>query len=147
MPLERKSMEPIAAQVAPDKVQAKHQSLHRFIADAPWHDVPVLDVTGKQAMPALLKHGGVEATIVDDSGIPKQGNPSVGVARQYCGQLGKVSNCQVAVSLSLVNRWMSLPIAFDLYLPKEWVNDQARRKKVGVPQEVEFRTKPQSALG
>jgi SRSO17 transposase len=68
-------------------------------------------------VPALVRHGGVEATIVADTGLPKQGTQSVGVQRQYGGQLGKVCNCQVAVSLSLVNQWASLPIAFDLYLP------------------------------
>jgi len=147
LPIERKSMEPIAAQVAPDKVPAKHQSLQQFITDAPWRDASVLDVARHYALPALLGHGGVEATIVDDTGFPKQGQHSVGVDRQYCGQLGKVCNCQVAVSLSLVNSWISLPIAFDLYLPKEWAHDPARREKAGVPKEVEFRTKPQIALG
>jgi SRSO17 transposase len=146
LPIERKSMEPIAAQVAPDKVPAKHQSLQQFITDAPWRDAPVLGVARKYALPALLRHGGVEATIVDETGIPKQGQHSVGVDRQYCGQLGKVCNCQVAVSLSLVNQWMSLPIAFDLYLPEVWANDPARREEAGVPKEIEFRPKPQIAL-
>lgn len=146
LPIERKSIEPIAAQVAPDKVPAKHQSLQQFITDAPWRDKPVLGTARKYALPALLRHGGVEATIVDDTGIPKQGQYSVGVDRQYCGQLGKVCNCQVAVSLSLVNQWTSLPVAFDLYLPEVWAQDQARREKAGVPKETEFHTKPQIAL-
>jgi SRSO17 transposase len=146
LPIERKSIEPIAAQVAPDKVPAKHQSLQQFIADAPWRDQPVLGMARKYALPALLRHGGVQATLVDDTGIPKQGQHSVGVDRQYCGQLGKVCNCQVAVSLSLVNEWLSLPIAFDLYLPAVWAEDPARREKAGVPQEIGFRTKPQIAL-
>jgi SRSO17 transposase len=147
LPVERKSMEPIAAQVAPEKVKAKHQSLQQFITDAPWRDRPVLGVAYRYAAPALERHGGVEATLVDDTGIPKQGRHSVGVARQYCGQLGKVCNCQVAVSLSLVNQSASLPIAFDLYLPKEWASDATRREKAGVPEEVKFRTKQQIALG
>jgi SRSO17 transposase len=146
LPIARKSIEPIAAQLAPDKVPAKHQSLQQFIADAPWRDRPVLGVARQYALPALLRHGGVQATLVDDTGIPKQGQHSVGVDRQYCGQLGKVCNCQVAVSLSLVNQWLSLPIAFDLYLPAVWAEDPARREKAGVPPEVEFRTKPQIAL-
>ena len=146
LPLERKSIEPIAAAVAPSKTKAKHQSLQQFITDAPWRDSAVLTAVRNYALPALLAHGQVEATILDDTGLPKQGKHSVGVARQYCGELGKVANCQVGVSLSLVNRWSSLPIAFDLYLPKEWANDQERRKKVGVPAKVEFRTKPQIAL-
>jgi len=146
LPLERKSMEPMAAAVAPANAKAKHQSLQQFITDAPWRDEPVLGVARDSALPALLAHGGVEATLVDETGLPKQGNHSVGVQRQYCGQLGKVCNSQVAVSLSLVNQWASLPIAFDLYLPREWADDPERRKKAGVPEEIEFRTKPQMAL-
>lgn len=146
LPVERKSIEPIAAQVAPDKAKAEHQSLQQFITDAPWRDGPVLGVARNYALPALLKHGGVEATIVDETGLPKKGKHSVGVARQYCGQLGKVENCQVAVSLSLANQWMSLPIAYQLYLPEEWAKDPDRRKKAGVPEEIKFRTKPQIAL-
>lgn len=146
LPVERKSMEPIAAQVAPDKVKAKHQSLQQFITDAPWRDRPVLGATYNYALPALRAHGGVKATIVDDTGIPKKGEHSVGVARQYCGQLGKICNCQVAVSLSLANEWASLPIAYDLYLPKPWADDLERREKAGVPPEIKFRTKPQIAL-
>lgn len=146
LPLERKSIEPIAAAVAPDNTKNKHQSLQQFITDSPWRDAPVLSVARQTALPALVAHGGVEATIVDDAGHPKKGKHSVGVARQYCGQLGKVDNCQVAVSLSLVNQWASLPIAYDLYLPKEWANDWERRRAAGVPKEVEFRTKPQIAL-
>jgi SRSO17 transposase len=146
LPIERKSMEPIAAQVAPEKVKAKHQSLQQFITDAPWRDRPVLGAAYRYAAPAFERHGGVEATLVDDTGIPKQGRHSVGVARQYCGQIGKVCNCQVAVSLSLTNESLSLPIAFDLYLPKEWAADAARREKAGVPEEIKFRTKPEIAL-
>jgi SRSO17 transposase len=140
-------MEPMAAALAPGNTKAKHQSLQQFIADAPWRDAPVMRAARDYALPALMAHGGVEATLVDDTGIPKQGKNSVGVARQYCGQLGKVCNCQVAVSLSLVNQWASLPIAYDLYLPEEWANDPKRRKQTGIPAEIEFRTKPQIALG
>jgi SRSO17 transposase len=147
LPVERKSIEPIAAQVAPSRAKAKHQSLQQFITDAPWRDRPALSVAYNHALPALQRHGGVKATIVDDTGIPKKGSHSVGVARQYCGQLGKICNCQVAVSLSSANEWVSLPIAFDLYLPKEWANDQERRQLAGVPEEIKFRTKPQIALG
>lgn len=147
LPIERKSMEPMAAALAPGNTKAKHQSLQQFIADAPWRDAPVMRAARDYALPALMAQGGVEATLVDDTGIPKQGKSSVGVARQYCGQLGKVCNCQVAVSLSLVNRWASLPIAYDLYLPEEWANDPKRRKQTGIPAEIKFRTKPQIALG
>jgi SRSO17 transposase len=146
LPVERKSIEPIAAQVAPEKAKAKHQSLQQFITDAPWRDRPVLSLAYQYALPALKLHGGVKATIVDDTGIPKKGDQSVGVARQYCGQLGKICNCQVAVSLSLANEWVSVPMAFDLYLPEAWAKDPERREKAGVPEEIEFRTKPQIAF-
>jgi len=146
LPVERKSIEPIAAQIAPGKAKNKHQSLQQFITDAPWRDATVMRATRDFVLPVFERQGGVEASIVDDTGLPKQGKHSVGVARQYCGQLGKVTNCQVAVSLSLVNQWMSLPIAYDLYLPKEWAGDPERRKKAGVPEEIEFRTKPRIAL-
>jgi SRSO17 transposase len=146
LPGERKSIEPIAARLAPHKVRSKHQSLHHFIAEAPWRDGPVLTAVRHYALPALLAHGGIQAWIVDDTGLPKKGRHSVGVTRQYCGQLGKTDNCQVAVSLSLANEWSSLPVAFDLYLPQEWAKDPERRLAAGVPPGVEFRTKPEIAL-
>ena len=97
-------------------------------------------------LPAIERHGPIEAWIIDDTGFPKKGRHSVGVARQYCGQVGKQDNCQVAVSLSLANRHASLPVAWRLYLPKEWAADEERRRKAGVPEEVDFATKPQIAL-
>lgn len=97
-------------------------------------------------LPELTKAGPVEASIVDDTGFPKKGKASVGVARQYCGQLGKQDNCQVAVSLSLPNAHGSLPVAWQLYLPEAWASDAARREKVGVPAAMRFQTKPQIAL-
>ncbi len=90
--------------------------------------------------------GPIQAWIIDDTGFPKQGRHSVGVARQYCGQLGKQDNCQVAVSLSLANHAASLPVAYRLYLPEEWAQDRARRRKTGVPEDIVFKTKPQIAL-
>ena len=90
--------------------------------------------------------GGIEAWIVDDTGFTKRGTHSVGVARQYCGRLGKQDNCQVAVTLSIANHSASLPIAYRLYLPETWANDAARRKKTHVPKDVRFKTKPQIAL-
>ena len=97
-------------------------------------------------LPALEKSGRISAWIVDDTGFPKKGVHSVGVARQYCGQLGKQDNCQVAVSLSIANEHASLPIAFRLYLPEDWAADPVRRAKAGVPEDVMFKTKPQIAL-
>jgi SRSO17 transposase len=82
---------------------------------------------------------------VDDTGFPKKGSHSVGVARQYCGQLGKQDNCRVAVSLSVATSNASLPIAYQLYLPESWANDKQRRRKAGVAGQVEFQTKPQIA--
>ena len=97
-------------------------------------------------LPAIERRGPIEAWIIDDTGFPKKGRHSVGVARQYCGQLGKQDNCQVAVTLSIANHSASLPIACRLYLPLEWSADAARRDKAGVPQEIGFATKPEIAL-
>jgi SRSO17 transposase len=97
-------------------------------------------------VPEMERHGPIEAWIIDDTGFPKQGKHSVGVARQYCGQLGKQDNCQVAVTLSVANHHASLPVAYQLYLPKEWAEDAERRRKAGVPDDIGFKTKPEIAL-
>ena len=128
LPGERKSIEPMAARLDPRHVQATHQSLHHFVAKAPWDDAAVLTAVREQVLPALTRHGPITAWILDDTGFPKKGTHSVGVARQYCGQLGKQDNCQVAVSLSLANDEGSLPVAFDLYLPEEWIRSAAPRR-------------------
>src|SRR6202162_4931599 len=146
MPGERKSVEPMAAVTAPDRTAAQHQSLLHFVGQSPWSDEGVLAKVGEMVLPAIERHGPIEAWIIDDTGFPKKGAHSVGVARQYCGQLGKQDNCQVAVSLSLANHHASLPVAYQLYLPQDWADDHERRRKAGVPDEVEFKTKPQIAL-
>jgi SRSO17 transposase len=146
LPGARKSVEPMAARVAPARVQAAHQSLHHLVAKAEWSDEAMLTAVRQQVMPAIERHGPIRAWITDDTGFPKKGPHSVGVARQYCGQLGKQDNCQVAVSLSIANGHASLPIAYRLYLPEAWANDPARRSRAGVPADVAFRTKPQIAL-
>src|ERR1700674_3758344 len=133
LPGERKSVEPMAARVAPRRVRSKHQSLHHFVADASWSDAGLLDAVRDYVVPVLRKGEGRWSWIVDDTGFPKKGRHSVGVGGQYCGQLGKQDNCQVAVSVSLANASGSLPIAYRLYLPKEWVEDAERRQKAGVP--------------
>src|ERR1051326_3879582 len=81
--------------------------------------------------------------VVDDTGFPKKGKESVGVARQYCGQVGKQDNCRVAVSLSVTTDSASMPVAYRLYLPEVWIKDSERRKKTGVPEGVQFQTKPE----
>src|SRR6202050_1674556 len=146
LPGERKSVEPMAARLAPDNVRRMHQSLHHLGADAPWNDEEMMAEGRRPVLPTMQKHGGVVALIVDDTGFPKQGKHSVGVARQYCGQVGKQDNCRVAVSLSVATWSSSLPIAYRLYLPKEWAEDAERRDKTEVPAKVEFQTKPEIAL-
>jgi SRSO17 transposase len=143
LPGQRKSIEPIAARVRPEQVSAAHQSLHHLVAKAAWSDEALLAAVRARVLPAL---GPITAWIVDDTGFLKRGRHSVGVARQYCGQLGKQDNCQVAVSLSIANEQASLPIAYRLYLPEAWAGDPERRAKAGVPEEVRFQTKPQIAL-
>jgi SRSO17 transposase len=146
MPCERKSVEPIAAVTAPDRTAAQHQSLLHFVGQSPWSDDEVLAKVGEMVVSTIERHGPIEAWIIDDTGFPKKGKHSVGVARQYCGQLGKQDNCQVAVSLSLANHHASLPTAYRLYLPEDWAADSKRRRKTGVPREISFKTKPQIAL-
>ena len=147
LPGERKSIEPMAARLEPGRVQARHQSLHHVVAQAEWDDAALLRGVRALVLPALERHGPVAYWIVDDTGFPKKGRHSVGVARQYCGELGKQDNCQVAVSLSVANNHASLPIAYQLYLPETWAQDPARRAKAGVPQETAFATKTAIALG
>jgi SRSO17 transposase len=146
MPGERKSVEPMAALTAPERTAAQHQSLLHFVGEGGWSDEEVLSKVGELVLPQIERHGAIEAWIIDDTGFPKKGKHSVGVARQYCGQLGKQDNCQVAVSLSLANRHASLPVAWQLYLPKEWAEDKARRRKARVPAEISFKTKIEIAL-
>jgi len=146
LPGERKSVEPMAARIDPVHASARHQSMNHFVSAAPWDDGAVLDVAREHALAALERHGAVCAWIVDDTGMPKKGSASVGVARQYCGVLGKTENCQVAVSVSLANASLSVPAAYRLYLPQEWAEDLPRREAAGVPASVEFHTKWEIAL-
>jgi SRSO17 transposase len=146
LPGERKSVEPIAAKIAPDQASAAHQSLLHFVNEADWSAEAMLAKVREMVLPAIECHGPIEAWIIDDTSFPKKGKHSVGVARQYCGQLGKQENCQVAVSLSIANHHASLPVAYRLYLPQDWAQDEARREKAKVPPQIRFKTKPEIAL-
>lgn len=147
LPVQRKSMEPLAAAIDPYHVGARHQSLQNFVADSPWSDEGVLRRVQSWVLPKMRIEG-IERVflIADDSGIPKAGCHSVGVARQYCGQLGKTANCQVAVSLSIATEAASLPVKYRLYLPPAWAADRRRCEAAGVPADVEAATKPQISL-
>jgi SRSO17 transposase len=130
LPCERKSVEPMAAVTAPERTAAQHQSLLYFVGNAAWSDERVLAKVREMVLPEVKRHGPIEAWIIDDTGFPKQGRHSVGVARQYCGLLGKQDNCQV--SLSVANHHASMPVTY--------------RRKAGVPEEISFKTKPEIAL-
>lgn len=146
LPGERKSVEPLAARLAPHDVRRVHQSLHHFVANAPWSDEALLESVRHWVLPLMKRNEPVIAWIVDDTGFVKKGTHSVGVVRQYCGQVGKQENCRVAVSLSVATEQVSLPIAWRLYLPEIWAKDYKRRKATGIPKEVAFATKPAIAL-
>src|SRR5208283_5391851 len=135
-----------AARLAPHDVRRVHQSLHHFIANAPWSDEALLETVRHAVLPMMKRNGPMVAWIVDDTGFPKKGAHSVGVVRQYCGQVGKQDNCRVAVSLSVSTNTASLPIAWRLYLPEAWAKDAERRQQAGVPEQIRFQTKPEIAL-
>jgi SRSO17 transposase len=139
-PGERKSVAPMAARVAPGDVQ----QLHHFVATSPWASAPLEQVLAQTAQ--RLVGGPAAVLIIDDTALPKQGRHSVGVARQYCGALGKTANCQTLVSLTLAQGEVPVPLALRLYLPEDWAADPARRRRVGVPPELPFRPKGQIAL-
>ena len=146
LPGARKSVEPMAARLDPLHASARHQALHHFVSRAEWSDEQMLQRVAQWVLPKMdFASGGF--WIVDDTAFPKKGKHSVGVARQYCGVLGKQDNCQVAVSVSVATEQASLPVAWQLYLPKEWALDKARLAKAGVPSDVAFATKTEIALG
>jgi len=118
LPGERKSVEPMAAKLDPTRVRARHQSLHHFVASSAWDEQAVLAAARDYALEQMERHGPVEAWVVDDTGFPKKGTHSVGVARQYRGPLGKQDDCEVVVTLSLCGSVMSVPSAYRLYLPE-----------------------------
>ncbi len=146
LPGERKSVEPMAAITAPERTAAQHQSLLHFVGAGGWSDDAVLGKVREMVLPKIEQYGPIEAWIIDDTGLPKKGEHPVGVSHQYCGQLGKQANCQVAVTLSLANHHASLPVAYRLYLPKAWAEDDDRRRKAKVPEDITFKAKPEIAL-
>ena len=145
---ERKSIEPIAARACPDpqRIEAMHQRLLHFAVDSKWSDQEVRRQAAQYALEAMEQREPVEAWIVDDTGFLKQGEHSVGVQRQYTGSAGKITNCQIGVSLSVATRTEHLPIDFELYLPESWAHSPARRLEARIPSDVTFKTKPQLAL-
>ncbi len=145
LPGGRKSVEPMAARVQPQRVRSAHQSMHHLVAEAEWSDEALLAAAANEVLPKLVRDDEPVWWILDDTGFPKKGTHSVGVSHQYCGQTGKQDNCRVAVTLTLATSQGSLPLAFRLYLPREWADDEARRRKVGVPKGVCFATKPELA--
>ncbi len=146
LPGQRKSVEPMAARVHPQDVRSAHQSMHHLVAESEWSDTALLGAVAHEVVPVLSQGGEVPLYwIVDDTGFRKYGKHSVGVARQYCGQLGKTENCQVAVTLSLCTPEGSLPLDYRLYLPREWTEDNRRMERAGVPPEIGFATKGELA--
>src|SRR5258708_9410103 len=145
---ERKSAEPIAATATADPATCEpaHHRLLRFLRDSPWGDREARRVAARHALAAMTAEEPIRTWIVDDTGFPKQGTHSVGVQRQYTGTTGKVSNCQIAVSLSVATRSAHVPIDFALYLPESWTTDAARRAECKIPEPIVFKTKHERAL-
>ena len=145
---ERKSVEPIAARAfsAPEDVQRCHDRLLYFIGGSPWSDRDVRRAAARYVVDAMREHEPVTVWIIDDTGFLKQGKNSVGVKRQYTGSAGKITNCQIGVSLCVSNKKEQVPIDFELYLPGDWTDDPQRRKAARIPEERVFKTKPELAL-
>jgi len=135
---ERKSIEPIATRVGADV-----QALRQFVNQSPWAWEPVQEALTHTVVDALLPEA---VYVIDSTSFPKQGTASVGVARQYCGALGKTANCQVAVTVHLGTETTSVPLTWALYLPETWTSNPARRAKVGIPASVTHQSKPDLAL-
>jgi SRSO17 transposase len=140
-PGERKSLQPMAARLG----LAGHDQLQHFIASPAWDDGPLWTVLAQQADRLV---GGADAyLVIDDTALPKKGTLSVGVARQYCGQLGKRANCQALVSLTLAQGEVPVPVGLRVFLPDEWTGDAERCARAGVPEtEVTQRSKGAIAL-
>jgi SRSO17 transposase len=132
----RKSLEPMVERLGGD---ADYQSLQQFLADSPWDPAVVVRAVAERVVPAI----DVEAWVLDDTGFPKDGKESPGVKRQYSGTLGKIGNCQIGVSVHAVGSRGTVPLGWALYLPKDWCDDPERRRRAKIPEEVQFKTKPE----
>jgi SRSO17 transposase len=137
---QRKSLEPIVARLGAD---GDYEALQHFLADSPWDPVVIQRAVAERVAPEV----DVQAWVIDDTGIPKDGKHSPGVKRQYSGTLGKIGNCQIAVSVHAVGSAGTVPLDWALYLPREWCEDLERRRKAKIPDEVEFQTKLELAAG
>jgi SRSO17 transposase len=137
----RKSLQPTLFRL--EESPARYESVQQFLADSPWRSELLVRACAERVAPQI----GVMAWIVDDTGIAKDGRCSPGVKRQYSGTLGKIGNCQIAVSLHAAGERGTLPLGWALYLPEEWCDDMQRRVKAKVPEQVVFQTKPQLAAG
>jgi SRSO17 transposase len=135
----RKSLQPTLLRL--EETPARYESMQQFLADSPWDPALLVRACAERVAPQL----GVLAWVIDDTGIVKDGKHSPGVKRQYSGTLGKVGNCQIAVSVHAVGERGTLPLGWSLYLPEEWCADPERRQKAKIPDEVVFQTKPQLA--
>jgi SRSO17 transposase len=135
----RKSLEPMVARLGEE---ADYQSLQQFLADSPWDPVLVMKAVAERVVSRI----DVEAWVLDDTGFPKDGKRSPGVKRQYSGTLGKTGNCQIGVSVHAAGSKGTVPLGWALYLPEEWCKDAERRKKAKIPEDVQFKTKPQLAV-
>jgi SRSO17 transposase len=146
---DRKSTEPIAARTCADPraINNVHSKLLYFLAESRWDDRAVRFETARYALKAMQRKGSVVPWVVDDTGFLKQGTHSVGVQRQYTGSAGKVTNCQIGVSLCAATEHDHVPLDFELYLPQCWIEDQQRRREAHIPDDVIFQTKVELALG
>jgi SRSO17 transposase len=132
----RKSLEPMVARLGDE---ADYESLQQFLAVSTWDPALVVKAVAERLAPEI----DVEAWVLDDTGFPKDGKGSPGVKRQYSGTLGKTGNCQIGVSVHAVGAKGTVPLGWALYLPQEWCEDEERRRKAKIPEDVLFKTKPQ----
>jgi SRSO17 transposase len=136
----RKSLEPIVERLGED---GDYEALQHFLADSPWDPAVIQRAVAERVAGEIA----VEAWVIDDTGVPKDGRHSPGVKRQYSGTLGKIGNCQIAVSVHAVGSGGTVPLDWALYLPEEWCSDLERRRKAKIPDEVVFQTKLELAAG